>query len=102
MLSGARVLVLDLLEELTAFEHSCTVPESLARQTETAIASVVESQCPLCQRGLVIHDDRACCPCCGDSYVVETSRLEVRRCSLHGRDCPHWHAVWELRSRGSS
>jgi uncharacterized Zn finger protein (UPF0148 family) len=59
-----------------------------------AIASVIEAQCPLCKVELAVHDGRACCPCCGDSYVASTDRLEVRRCDKHGRDCEHWQAVW--------
>jgi hypothetical protein len=35
---------------------------------EAAVGDVVEGICPLCRVGLKIHDDRACCPCCGDSY----------------------------------
>jgi hypothetical protein len=66
----------------------------LRSQAERAIASVIEAECPLCKVQVRVHDDRACCPCCGDSYQAGPSRLEVRRCPKHGRDCQHWHAVW--------
>ena len=52
---------------------------------ERAIASVVEAECPLCKVELRIHDERACWPCCGDSYVVSSNRLAVMR------------AVWAAR-----
>src|SRR5487761_1332019 len=68
--------------------------ESLRSQAERAIASVVEAECPLCKVELGIHDGRACCPCCGDTYVASGGRLEMKRCSEHGRDCAHWEAVW--------
>jgi hypothetical protein len=64
---------------------------------ERAFASVVEAECPPCKVELRIHDGRACCPCCGDSYVVETNRLEVSNCPEHGRHCDHWQAVWATR-----
>ena len=66
--------------------------ETLRSSAERAIGSVVEAECPLCKVELRIHDERACCPCCGDSYKVGPSRLEVRRCSEHGRRCEHWQA----------
>jgi hypothetical protein len=73
---------------------------SLSTQAERAIASIVEAECPLCKVELRVHDERASCPCCGDSYVVSPNRLEVRQCPEHGRPCEHWQAVWaeELRS----
>lgn len=70
-----------------------------AKQAEEAIGLVVEGACPLCKVELRIHDGRACCPCCGDSYKGETNRLEVTKCPEHGSDCAHWRAVWA--SRGS-
>lgn len=70
------------------------MPEHLAGQAEQAIGLVVEGTCPLCKVGLRIHDQRACCPCCGDSYLAAASRLEIRRCPEHGRHCEHWQAVW--------
>ncbi len=71
--------------------------ESLRPQAEAAIGDVAEGACPLCRVGLTIHDGRACCPCCGDSYVVSTNRLEVRQCAEHGRHCEHWEATWARR-----
>ncbi len=71
--------------------------ESLSIQAEQAIASVVEAECPLCKVELRVHDERACCPCCGDSYLAGLSRLEMKRCPDHGRDCEHWAAVWDRR-----
>lgn len=68
--------------------------EPLSDQAERAIASVVEAECPLCKVELRIHDDRACCPCCGDSYRAGPHRLEIQRCATHGRNCQHWEAVW--------
>ncbi len=68
--------------------------ESLRRQAEAALRDVVEGTCPLCLLALSIHDGRACCPCCGDSYVVTSNSLEIRRCPEHGRDCEHWEKVW--------
>jgi hypothetical protein len=73
----------------------------LQTQAERAIASVVEAECPLCKVELRVHDARACCPCCGDSYKAAENRLEVRKCPEHGRDCEHWQAVWAL-GRGPS
>jgi transposase len=73
--------------------------ESVSQQAEQAIGSVVEGACPLCKVELRIHDSRACCPCCGDSYKSETNRLEVRQCREHGRYCGHWQAVWALQSK---
>lgn len=70
----------------------------LRSQAERAIASVIEAECPLCKVELRIHDGRACCPCCGDSYRAGAGRLEVRRCPQHGRDCQHWETVWGSRS----
>jgi hypothetical protein len=69
---------------------------SLAKQAERAIASVVEAECPLCKVELRIHDGRACCSCCGDSYKAGPGRLDVSRCPQHGRHCGHWEAVWAL------
>jgi hypothetical protein len=66
-------------------------------QAERAIASVIEAGCPLCKVELRVHDDRACCPCCGDSYRAGPNRLDMRRCAMHGRDCEHWEAVWASR-----
>lgn len=71
--------------------------ESLTIQAEQAIASVVEAECPLCKTELWLHDERACCPCCGDSYRAGPHRLEMQRCAEHGRDCIHWQAVWVNR-----
>jgi hypothetical protein len=68
--------------------------ESLSGHAERAIASVVEAECPLCKVELRVHDDRACCPCCGDSYRAGPHRLDIQRCAEHGRDCAHWEAVW--------
>src|SRR5437773_12555765 len=70
-----------------------SVSESLAPQAEAAIGDVVEGNCPLCRVGLWIHDFRACCPCCGDSYRVVTHGLEMQWCVRHGRDCEHWAAI---------
>ena len=67
--------------------------EPLSSQAERAIASVVESECPLCKVELRIHDGRACCPCCGDSYVVRSGSLDIKPCSEHARRCEHWRAV---------
>lgn len=70
---------------------------SLSAQAERGIASVIEAECPLCHVELRVHDDRACWPCCGDSYVVSADRLEVRQGAKHGRRCEHWEAVWKIR-----
>jgi hypothetical protein len=69
----------------------------LRSQAERAIASVIEAECPLCEVELRLHDGRACCSCCGDSYVVSSNRLEVMQCPTHGRRCEHWQAVWAAR-----
>jgi hypothetical protein len=66
---------------------------TLRTQAEHAIASVVETECPLCKVELRVHDGRACCPCWGDSYRAGPSRLEIRRCPEHGRHCEHLEAV---------
>jgi hypothetical protein len=63
-------------------------------QADAAIADVSEGSCPLCKVGLVIHDARGCCPCCGDTFKTSLGRLEMRQCDQHGRDCQHWDAVW--------
>ena len=68
--------------------------KALVGQAEETIGFVVEGICPLCKVGLRIHDARACCPCCGDSYLAATNRLEIRPCPEHGRQCEHWQAVW--------
>jgi hypothetical protein len=70
---------------------------SLSAQAEQAIGLVVEGACPLCRVELRVHDDRACCSCCGDSYVVATARLDVKQCPKHGRRCKHWDDVWAAR-----
>src|SRR5213594_3409690 len=62
------------------------------------ITAVVEAQCPLCRTELRVHDDRACCPCCGDSYRVAADQRDVKRCPPHGRRCEHWEAIWSARS----
>jgi hypothetical protein len=72
------------------------MPEPFEAQAESAIRLVLEGTCPLCHVGLVVHDGRACCPCCGDSYVVSPGRLDVRLCAEHGRFCEHWDKVWDL------
>jgi hypothetical protein len=72
--------------------------ESLTAAAEDAIGFVVEGTCPLCRVGLRVHDERACCPCCGDSYVAALGRLEITQCGEHGRFCEHWEAVWATRS----
>jgi hypothetical protein len=64
----------------------------LRDQAERAIGSVVEASCPLCPVELRLHDLRACCPCCGDSYRAGAGRLEVQMCAEHGRDCEHSEA----------
>jgi len=75
---------------------------NLRDQVEEAIGSVVEAECPLCRVELRVHDDRACCSCCGDSYWVSTDRLDVRPCAEHGRRCEHWEAVWDAWSTAAS
>jgi hypothetical protein len=74
------------------------VPEPLSRQAEAAVRSVVEGIFPLCRVGLKIHEAGAYCPCCGDSYRTEQGRLEIGKCTDHGRDCEHWEAVWLARA----
>jgi excisionase family DNA binding protein len=61
--------------------------KSLADDAEQIIGFVAEGACPLCRVELRIHDGRACCPCCGDTYKVADHRLEVRQCPEHGRHC---------------
>jgi len=73
---------------------------SLADQAENAIGLVVEGACPLCNVELHVHDERACCPCCGDSYKAETNRLEVQPCPRHHRYCEHWQALWAQTKQG--
>ena len=63
-------------------------------KTREAIGAVVEGAGPLCKVALVIHDDRAWCSCCGDSYVAASDRLDVMPCPLHVRFCQHWEAIW--------
>jgi hypothetical protein len=48
--------------------------EKLHSQAEQAFASMVEAECPLCQVELRGHDCRACCQCCGDSYLAAPGR----------------------------
>jgi hypothetical protein len=66
----------------------------LRDEAERAIASVVEAECPLCKVELRVHDERACCPCCGDSYKAAENRLDIRQCATHGCNCEHWQAMW--------
>jgi hypothetical protein len=63
---------------------------------ERAIASVIEAACPLCKVELRVHDELACCPCCGDMYKAAENRLEVKQFAEHGRHLRHWQAVWAL------
>lgn len=70
----------------------------LKEQAMAAIGRVVERTCPLCEAELRVHAGRACCPCCGDSYLVRSNHLEVMECPAHGRHCEHWQAVWAARS----
>jgi hypothetical protein len=72
-------------------------PLDLRYEAERAIAAVVEAECPLCQVDLRVHEGRACCSCCGDSYIATTNRLEVMPCPEHGRRCEHWEAVLLIR-----
>ena len=71
--------------------------DHLKDEAERAIALVVEAECPLCKVELRIHDERACIPCCGDSYVVTSNRLEVMQCPTHRRRSEQWQAVWAAR-----
>lgn len=66
----------------------------LGTAAELAIAIVVEAESPLCRVELRVHDGRARCVCCGDFYIVETNRLDVKRCDVHGHHCDHWQAIW--------
>jgi hypothetical protein len=68
--------------------------EPLRDQAERAIGSVVEAQCPLCKVEFRVHDGRACCPCCGDSYLAGNDLLEMKPCPEHARICAHWEAAW--------
>lgn len=63
-------------------------------EVKQVIGFVIEGACPLCKVGFYLHDDRACCLCCGDSYRVATDRLDVKQCPIHGRNCEHWQAMW--------
>lgn len=72
---------------------------ALRKDAELAMHVASEGYCPLCETGLIVHDGRACCGCCGDSYLIETDRLEIRRCPVHGWHCEHWQAVWAIRPR---
>jgi len=69
----------------------------IRKDAERAMRVASEGYCPLCEAVLIIHDGRACCVCCGDSYLIETDRLEIRRCPVHGVNCKHWQAVWGSR-----
>jgi hypothetical protein len=60
---------------------------------ERALSLVIESECPLCMVVLRVHDGRACCQCCGDSYAEAANRLEIRACPEHSRRCEHGDAV---------
>jgi hypothetical protein len=71
----------------------------LRGQAERAIASVVEAECPLCRGELRVHDGRACCPCCGDTYRASENRLEISQCLEYGRSCEHWVRVWRGSQR---
>src|ERR1700730_1837471 len=62
----------------------------LRRDVERAIASVVEAECPLCIVELRVHDGRACCPCCGDTYSARQGGLEISPCPEHQANCRHW------------
>lgn len=74
---------------------------ALADDAQRAMATTGEGYCPLCQVALIIHDDRACCPCGGCSYRVDGDRLEMlSSCDLHpAHNCVHWETVWEARKK---
>jgi hypothetical protein len=67
---------------------------TVREEAERAIDWVIEAHCPLCQVALVVHDGRACCPCCGDSYVARSNHLDVMKCPVHGQVCHHRADVW--------
>jgi hypothetical protein len=52
---------------------------------ERAIPLVIEAECRLCKVELRIHDERACCSCCGDFCGVSSDRLEVMQAVWAGR-----------------
>lgn len=64
--------------------------ESLSTQAQLAIGVVAEAFCPLCRVRLIVHDGRACCRFCADSYMVSVNPVEVGRCQEHGKHCEHW------------
>jgi hypothetical protein len=60
-----------------------------------ALAVVAEGHCPLCHVALIVHADRACCPCGGCSYRLEGERLEMIPREGHPAvRCEHWETVW--------
>jgi hypothetical protein len=71
--------------------------ESLRNEAEQAIGLVVEGECALCRVESRVHDDRARCSCCGDSYVAATDRLDVKQYPEQGRRGEHWDAIWAAR-----
>jgi hypothetical protein len=81
-----------------AFDGICEGTYAVMREdAERAIDWVIEAHCPICAVALRIHDQRACCPCCGDSYVARSNHLDVMKCPIHGRECAHWAAFWNGR-----
>lgn len=76
---------------------SSGLSESVKVPAERAIASVVEAECPLCKVELRVHDDRACCQCCGDSYRPDPHAWKFGSAPSTGRGCWHREAVWAER-----
>ena len=66
------------------------------RDVQLSLAEVAEGFCPLCWVALTTHDDRACCPCGGCSYRLNSDRLEMGVCDAHPpRTCEHWVTIWQ-------
>ena len=75
---------------------------SISEEVHWALRDVSEGFCRLCGVALIVHTDRACCPCGGCSYRISSNRLEMLSpCEQHpARECEHWREVWKRRTEG--
>ncbi len=68
---------------------------SMQEDADGAIRSIAEGYCPLCHVELIVHRDKACCPCGGCSYSVRDHSLSMDSCEEHPPvRCVHWQHVW--------
>ena len=67
---------------------------TLCYQAHSAIATVAEGPCPICQLPLIPHGEHGCCECCGGAFEAGPGRLMLGSCSVREqRPCEHWEAL---------